>query len=211
MTAVDESIAKLTNLINSMDEIRDVNSLRGIEGEAAHSYYESFDCMILKNKEDFYFRCRNRRPPRDRMNAMLSFVYSMLANDVKSALESIGLDPFVGFLHTDRPGRPSLALDLMEEMRPIADRVVLSLANLCMVSPEGFIETEGGAVLMDDETRKIIIDAWQTKKNDEVYHPFIKEKVKIGLIPFVQAMLLSKHIRSEIDGYPPFIMTQATS
>jgi len=207
---VDSSIARLTELISSVENASDADNLRGLEGEAARYYYESFDCMILKDKEDFYFRCRNRRPPRDRMNAMLSFIYSMLANDVKSALEAVGLDPYVGFLHTDRPGRPSLALDLMEEMRPIADRIALSLVNLRMVSPKGFIETESGAVVMDDETRKIIIDAWQTRKNDETYHPFIKEKIKIGLIPFVQAMLLSKHIRGEINGYPPYIMTQVT-
>jgi CRISPR-associated protein Cas1 len=211
LVTIDASISKLDALIDSIGEIADIGSLRGLEGEAARAYYESFDTMILKNKEDFYFRCRNRRPPRDRINAMLSFVYSMLANDVRSALESVGLDPFVGFMHTDRPGRPSLALDIMEEMRPMADRVVLSIVNLRMVSSEGFVEIENGAVVMDDNTRKTIIDAWQTRKSDEITHPFIEEKIKIGLIPFVQSMLLAKHIRGEIDGYPPFIMTRMTS
>ncbi len=203
---VDRVISKLTELIGRVSSIDNSVSLRVLESEAAKCYFGVFDAMILKNKDSFFFRERNRRPPRDRINAMLSFLYAMLANDVRSALESVGLDPFVGFLHTDRPGRPSLALDIMEEMRPIADRVVLSIVNLRVVDPEGFVEKEGGSILMKDETRKLVISAWQNRKNDEVYHPYIEEKIKIGLIPFVQSSLLAKCVRGEINGYPPFIL-----
>lgn len=202
-------IDRITDFIEGVDLISSADALRGIEGDAARIYFEGVDNLILKDKEEFFLRCRNRRPPRDRMNSLLSFLYSMLANDVKSALESVGLDSYVGFLHTDRPGRPSLALDVMEELRPIADRVALTLVNLRMVSSGGFVEMEGGAIIMDDDTRKIVIDAWQSRKSDTVYHPYIKEKVPIGLLPFIQAMLLSRYIRGDIDGYPPFILKQA--
>ncbi|MFA6662570.1 MAG: type I-C CRISPR-associated endonuclease Cas1c [Bacilli bacterium] len=208
VNVVNRTITKLNELITEIDSVSDMDALRGLEGEAAKAYFNAFDSMILQNKTDFFFRCRNRRPPRDRTNAILSFLYSMLANDVKSALESIGLDSYVGFLHTDRPGRPSLALDVMEEMRPLADRLTLNLINLRIVQPEGFIEKENGAIIMNDDTRKIVIDAWQSRKTEIVYHPYLKEKLSVGLIPFVQAMLLSRHIRGEINGYPPFILKQ---
>ena len=203
--SINSAIEKITSLIDLIDSASDSTSLRALESEAARIYFGVFDALILKSKEDFFFRERNRRPPRDRVNAMLSFVYSMLANDVRSALDSVGLDPFVGFLHVDRPGRPSMALDLMEEMRPIADRVVLTLINLRSVDPDGFIEKEGGSVIMREDTRRCVIAAWQSRKNDEIYHPYIEEKIKIGLIPFIQSSLLAKCIRGEINGYPPFI------
>lgn len=206
---INDSISVLTA---SLDQIRasdNCGSLRGFEGDASRTYFKVFDSLILVDKEDFFFRCRNRRPPRDRVNSLLSFVYSMLMRDVESALEAVGLDPYVGFIHTDRPGRPSLALDLMEELRPLADRVVISLINLRKVKSDGFIEEAGGAVTMTDETRRIVIDAWQTRKNTEVNHPFLKERVKLGLVPHIQSMLLAKCIRGELEKYPPFLIPQA--
>mgnify|MGYP000859447691 FL=1 len=149
---------------------------------------------------------RSRRPPRDPFNALLSFLYTMLANDVVAALETVGLDPAVGFLHRDRPGRASLALDLMEELRPyLADRLALSLINRKQVMPKGFVVRESGAVHMDDETRRTVLQAWQERKRDVVTHPFLEEKIEVGLLPYVQAMLFARYVRGDIDGYPPFL------
>ena len=183
-----------------------LNSLRGIEGDAAHVYFQVFNHLITSQKEDFFFQDRNRRPPLDNVNCLLSFLYTIVMHDVRSALESVGLDPAVGFLHRDRPGRPSLALDLMEEFRPfIADRLTLSLINLSQVRKKGFKKSESGAVLMDDETRKIVLVAYQKRKQDEIMHPFIEEKVTIGLLFHMQALLLARYLRGDLDGYPPFI------
>ncbi len=179
--------------------------LRGLEGDAAQSYFGVFNNMILSQKEEFTFEGRSRKPPMDRVNAMLSFVYSLLAHDIASALEGVGLDPAVGYLHKERPGRPSLALDIMEEFRTWqVDRLVLSLINLKQVKPEGFEKSESGAVLMDDVTRKAVIKAWQRRKQDELIHPFLGEKMQIGLIPHIQARLMARHIRGELEVYPPF-------
>jgi len=184
----------------------DLEQLRGIEGEAAAQYFRVFDDLILQQKEDFYFSYRNKRPPLDNVNAMLSFVYSLLAHDTTAALETVGLDPYVGYLHRDRPGRASLALDLMEELRPIyADRFVLSLINRKEVNPNGFIRMENGAVLMDDETRRTILKVWQSRKQEEIRHPFLQEKMEWGLVPYAQAMLLARYIRGDLDGYPAFM------
>jgi CRISPR-associated protein Cas1 len=140
------------------------------------------------------------------MNALLSFLYTILVHDIRSALEAVGLDPAVGFLHRDRPGRPSLALDLMEEFRAyLADRLALSLVNRQQVRPEGFLKTESGAVTMDDETRKAVLVAWQKRKQEEITHLFLQEKVSLGLLPHVQAQLLARHLRGDLDGYPPFL------
>ena len=150
---------------------------------------------------------RNRRPPRDPINALLSFLYTLLTHECVSALESVGLDPQIGFLHGIRPGRPGLALDLMEEFRPFfADRLALSLINLNQIQGKGFKYTESGAVLMDDDTRKIVLTAWQNRKQEEIMHPFLAEKIKIGLLPYIQAMLLARFIRGELDLYPPFLI-----
>lgn len=149
---------------------------------------------------------RNRRPPRDNMNALLSFLYTLLLHDIQSALESVGLDPYVGFLHRDRPGRPGLALDLMEEFRPhLADRLAITLVNRRQVSGKGFRRSESGGIRMDDETRKLVISAWQKRKQEEVRHPYLDEKVPIGLLPYAQALLLSRYLRGDLDGYPPFL------
>ncbi|MBW2142713.1 MAG: type I-C CRISPR-associated endonuclease Cas1 [Deltaproteobacteria bacterium] len=180
--------------------------LRGIEGESAHSYFNVFDHLITSQKTDFFFRERNRRPPLDRVNCLLSFLYTLVMHDVRSALESVGLDPAVGFLHRDRPGRAGLALDMMEEFRPfLADRLVLSLINLSQVREKGFKVMESGAVWMDDDTRKTVLVAYQKRKQTEIVHPFLNEKVSIGLLFHLQALLLARNLRGDLDGYPPFI------
>jgi len=182
------------------------DSIRGIEGETAENYFSVFNRLITGPEPEFSFSGRNRRPPLDPVNAMLSFIYTLLANDIESALESVGLDPAVGFLHCDRPGRAGLALDLEEEFRSfLADRLVLSLINLKQVAPSGFKTGENGAVTMDNDTRKTLLTAYQQRKKEIITHPFINEKVEIGLLFFVQARLMAKHLRGELDVYPPFI------
>jgi CRISPR-associated protein Cas1 len=190
-----------------IDDCTTADSLRGIEGNCARFYFSALDELILKQKDVFYLRERNRRPPRDNMNAMLSFLYTLLAHDVESALETVGLDPYVGFFHTDRPGRASLALDMMEELRPfMADRLALNLINLNQVKAKDFVKKEKGGVLMTEEGRKEILSAWQKRKQDEITHPYLGEKIPVGLVPYVQAMLMARHLRGDIDGYPPFFM-----
>ncbi len=197
---------RLRNGLQIMQNERSLDALRGIEGDAAHTYFTVFDHLIVSQKEDFFFNERNRRPPLDKVNCLLSFIYTLLMHDVRSALESVGLDPAVGFLHRDRPGRPSLALDLMEEFRPfIADRLTLSLINLTQVQKEGFKTTENGAVIMNDETRKIVLVTYQKRKQEEILHPFIEEKVTIGILFHIQAMLMARYLRGDLDGYPPFL------
>lgn len=196
----------LAYLVKNLDKIQSLDSLRGLEGEAAKIYFSVFDYMVLSQKEDFFFRERSRRPPLDNLNALLSFVYTLLAHDMTSALEAVGLDPAVGYLHKDRPGRPSLALDLMEEFRSfIADRLVLTLINRLQIKGKGFEKSSSGDIRMNDDTRKEVLSAYQTRKQDEIYHPFLAEKISIGLIPHVQALLLARYIRGDLDGYPPFL------
>lgn len=183
-----------------------LEEIRGHEGDAAHTYFSVFDHLITIQKDSFSFSERSRRPPMDNVNALLSFIYVVLANDVASALEGVGLDPAVGFLHRDRPGRMGLALDIIEEFRAyLADRLAVSLINLKQVQPGGFTRTESGAVLMDDETRKTVLTEYQKRKTEEITHPFLGEKVAIGLLPHVQAMLLARYLRGDMDAYPPFI------
>jgi len=196
----------LGRILKGLEQDAPLDVLRGMEGEAARAYFNVFDDLIVAQKEKFFFRERNRRPPLDNMNALLSFIYTLLVHDVVSALEGVGLDPAVGFLHRDRPGRPGLALDIMEEFRPfIADRLVLSLVNRRQVKARGFRLTETGAVEMDDKTRKTVLVAYQKRKQVEIRHPFLGEKVAIGLLPHCQAMLLARYLRGDLDGYPPFI------
>ena len=196
-------------LKNSLEQIQSCQSkeqLRGYEGEAASVYFGVFDQMILQQKKDFSFRGRNKRPPMDNVNALLSFVYTLLTNSIASALESVGLDPYVGYLHTDRPGRVSLALDLIEEFRPVlADRFVLSLINKKIVSGKSFVKKENGAVLISEELRKKILTEWQNKKKEIITHPFLKEKIEWGMVPYVQAMLLARYLRGDLDEYPVFL------
>jgi CRISPR-associated protein Cas1 len=198
-------IGQLADMHKQLENACNVETVRGIEGHSAHLYFNGFNQLILMHKDKFEITGRNKRPPIDRTNAMLSFLYTLLAHDVAAALESIGLDPQAGFLHKDRPGRLSMALDLMEELRPhFADRLAITLINRGQVSPEGFTVKENGAVLMDGDTRKIIITAWQKRKQEEIVHPYLEEKITLGLVPYVQSMLLARHIRGDLEDYPPF-------
>ena len=193
-------------LLPQILEVSDLESLRGLEGAAANAYFGVFDDMILRQKEDFFFRGRNRRPPLDNVNAMLSFTYSLLANDCASALESVGLDAYVGFLHRDRPGRTSLALDLMEELRPcMADRFVLTVINNRVLSGEDFEKSESGAVYLTDDGRRKFLKQWQERKQETITHPYLEEKLPWGLVPYIQALLLARYLRGDLDGYPPFL------
>jgi len=204
--AVDQAARHISALLKGLDPKTELNVLRGVEGDAARTYFGAFDHLITANKEEFRFNGRNRRPPLDRVNCLLSFIYTLLLHDVRSALECVGLDPAVGFLHRDRPGRPGLALDLMEEFRSyIADRLVLSLINLGQVASKGFKALETGAVLMDDDTRKKVLVAYQKRKQDEILHPFLNEKMPVGLLFHTQALIMARYLRGDLDGYPPFI------
>ena len=196
----------LSDSIQKARDTDDMNQLRGIEGEAASIYFSVFDEMILQQKENFIFDNRNRRPPMDNVNALLSFSYTLLMSMCKSALETVGLDAYVGFMHTDRPGRASLALDIMEELRAVmADRFVLTVINKRIVSANGFYTKENGAVIMDDDTRNEVISAWQSRKQDQIKHPFLNEKIEWGMVPYVQSLLLARYIRGDLDQYPPFL------
>lgn len=197
---------RLTNTARRTRKQSSTDKLRGIEGEAAQAYYRAFPELIRNVNSAFEFKGRSRRPPLDPVNALLSFLYTLLVHDCRSALESVGLDPAVGFLHRDRPGRPSLALDLMEELRPVfADRLALSLINRRQLSSKDFNTSISGAVTMRDEARSKILVAYQERKKDEIVHPFLKETTTFGLIPHVQAKLVAKCLRKDIDGYPPFL------
>jgi CRISPR-associated protein Cas1 len=196
----------LADVLQRLSEAVPLDTARGYEGEAAAGYYGVFDHLIAAQKEGFTFKKRTRRPPLDPINALLSFLYTLLMNDVAGAVEAVGLDLAVGFLHRDRPGRLGLALDLMEELRPVlADRLALSMINRRQISPAGFRTTESGAVLMNDDTRKEILVAYQTRKQDTITHPFLDEEIHLGLVPHAQALLLARHLRGELDGYPPFL------
>ena len=197
---------QLKTFLQYIQNAESKEQLRGYEGEAASIYFSVFDELILQQKKDFSFHGRSKRPPMDNVNAMLSFVYTLLTNQITSALESVGLDPCVGYLHTERPGRASLALDLIEEFRAVyADRFVLSLINKKIVNKKNFTKKENGAVLMDDDLRKKLLMEWQNKKKEVITHPFLKEKVEWGMVPYVQAMLLARYLRGDLDGYPAFL------
>jgi CRISPR-associated protein Cas1 len=204
--ALREVSARISEYLNRLQRESSSDVMRGIEGDTAHMYFGVFEQLITSQKEDFFFRERNRRPPLDNVNCLLSFIYTLIHHDVRSALETVGLDPAVGFLHRDRPGRHGLALDLMEEFRPsLADRLVLSLINLRKVQKKGFTKRDSGAVFMSDGTRKEVLVAYQNRKQEEIMHPFLGEKVSIGMLFHIQAMLLARYLRGDIDGYPPFI------
>jgi CRISPR-associated protein Cas1 len=203
---MERAVNHLGFLLGELKEPAPLDVLRGREGEAANAYFAVFDHLLTAQKEDFFFKTRSRRPPLDNLNALLSFLYTLLVHDASAALETTGLDPQVGFLHAERPGRPALALDLMEEFRPfLADRLALSLVNLRQVQGKGFSKTESGAVVMDDDTRKTVLIAYQKRKQEEVLHPFVEETVAVGLLFHVQAQLLARLLRGDLDGYPPFV------
>lgn len=196
----------LRELLPRILDVEDSEALRGLEGAAATEYFRLLDDMLLREKEAFFFRGRSRRPPLDNVNAMLSFAYSLLAHDCASALESVGLDAYVGFLHRDRPGRTSLALDLMEELRPcMADRFVLTAVNNRIVSPEDFIREESGAVRLTEEGRRSFLTQWQMRKQETITHPYLEEKLPWGLVPYIQALLLARYLRGDLEEYPPFL------
>lgn len=204
-----EAVKQASNILKqslvNLGSCCDMAQLRGYEGEAASVYFGVFNHLILQQKKDFIFAGRSRRPPLDNVNAMLSFVYTLLTNTIASALEAVGLDPYVGYMHTDRPGRASLALDLIEELRPVlADRFVLTMINRKMVGKKDFVRKEDGAIIMSDSTRKTLLAEWQNKKKEVITHPFLDEKVEWGMIPYVQAMLLARCLRGDLDEYPPF-------
>ena len=202
---VKAAVQIIVNSIKLLQQADDLESMRGIEGVAAAAYFSAFDEMIIQSKESFFFHARNRRPPLDNVNALLSFTYSILANDIASAIRAAGLDPFVGFLHRDRPGRRSLALDMLEELRPIfADRFVLTLINNRIVGASDFYVQENGAVRMKDDARKEFLNAWQTRKQEEFKHPYLNESIEWGLVPHVQALLMARFLRGDLDEYPPF-------
>ena len=196
----------LAGLLPQIRACGDLGALRGLEGEAAQRYFGVWGQLVLQEQAAFAFTVRSRRPPLDRINALLSFVYTLLASDCAAALEAVGLDLYVGFLHRDRPGRASLASDLMEELRaPFADRFALSLINTRTLSPDRFQVRENGAVLLDDAGRKTVLTAWQERKKEAITHPYLKEKLPWGLVPYVQALLLARCLREDLDEYPPFL------
>ena len=204
--ALESASQALAGLLPAIETETDLDALRGLEGEASVRYFRVFDEMILNQKADFLFDGRNRRPPTDNMNALLSFAYVLLSNDCASALESVGLDSYVGFMHRDRPGRTSLALDLMEELRaPMADRLCITLVNNRVLQDKHFERQESGAVFLGEDGRKLFLSAWQTKKKEEITHPYLKEKMAWGLVPYVQSLLLARCLRGDLDGYPPFL------
>ncbi len=200
------SSGELQALLKPVSEVTEPDALRGLEGVGAAAYFGVLDEMILNRKTEFFFHGRNRRPPLDRVNALLSFAYRLLSNDCASALESVGLDAYVGFLHRDRPGRDSLALDLMEELRPcMADRFVLTLINNRVIKPEDFQLQDSGAVLLTEDGRRTFLKAWQERKRETLTHPFLGEKLAWGLVPYMQALLLARYLRGDLDAYPPFL------
>lgn len=206
VTRFKETSQYFSKKLIEIRECEDLERLRGLEGKVAVRYNQLFDEMILQQKDDFIFKGRSRRPPLDRVNAMLSFAYSLLARDTGAALEAVGLDAYVGFLHRERPGRISLALDLMEELRGIyADRFVLSLINMKVIQAKHFIQKENGAVLMTEEGRKVFLSSWQKKKQEIIQHPYLKEKMMWGLVPYAQALLLARHLRGDLEEYPTFL------
>ena len=204
-TALERTAKELAAVLKGVGRAISIEEIRGLEGQAGRVYFETLAGMVRTDKEEYYFNGRNRRPPRDKMNALLSFVYSLVLSDCVAACEGVGLDPQFGYLHALRPGRPSLALDLQEELRPIlADRLVLSLVNRRQVRPKDFEERPGGAVHLDDSGRKTVLVAYQKRKQEEVGHAILDQQVPLGLVPHVQARLLARHLRGDVDLYAPF-------
>lgn len=201
--AVVDRLAQILRRVEFADDPLD--RLRGAEGEAADLYFSQFNLLIRSPDPEMAWSRRSRRPPLDPVNALLSFLYVLLTHDCRSAAEAVGLDPAAGFLHRDRPGRPSLALDLMEELRPVlADRLALSLINRRQLRAADFDRREGGAVSLTDEARKTVLTAWQERKKEERMHPFLEEKAPLGLVPYLQAQMLARHLRGDLDAYPPW-------
>jgi len=205
VSALERTSEELKNAMTAVGLCRSMEELRGVEGDAARQYFSTFNDMIVRQKTDFVFSGRTRRPPLDNVNALLSFGYALLAHEVEAALLCVGLDPYVGFMHTDRPGRISLALDMMEEFRvTVVDRFVLTLINLKQINADDFMHKESEGILMTEVARKVFLTEWQKRKQEDVVHGFIGEKMKAGLIPYAQAMILSRYLRNEINDYAPY-------
>lgn len=203
---MEEAVNGIKNIILELKVADNLEAIRGYEGKAAAYYFDVFDGMVLK-KDEFIFDCRNRRPPKDPINAMLSFMYSILGKEISGAIQGVGLDPQVGFLHEERPGRDSLAQDVLEEFRaPVVDRLVLSVINRGQVKASQFATDSLGGVTMSPEARKIILQEWQARKREEIQHPFLQENIQLGLLPYVQAMLLARYIRGDYSMYPPYVV-----
>ncbi|UTH74265.1 type I-C CRISPR-associated endonuclease Cas1c [Chromobacterium sp. IIBBL 290-4] len=203
---LEQARKRLSRLADKLWHVEDLDALRGVEGEAAQNYFTVFPHLLRVDDPALGFAGRSRRPPRDPVNAVLSFLYTLLTHDCRSALESVGLDPAVGFLHRDRPGRPSLALDLVEEFRPVlADRLALSLFNRRQLAAKDFRGQDNGGVLLSDEARKTVLVAYQERKRDSLLHAYLDEKAELGLFPSIQAQLLARHLRGDLDAYPPFL------
>ena len=203
--ALQQAADRMSASMRRLQDDLDLDAVRGIEGDAARVYFETFDHLIVREKDHFFMRRRSRRPPLDRVNCLLSFLYTLVLHDLRSALESVGLDPAVGYLHRDRPGRAGLALDLMEEFRPMADRLALSLINLGQLQAGDFVFSDSGAVRMSDAARKTLLVAYQKRKQEEMVHPFVDERMSLGLFFHMQALLFARMLRDELDGYPPVI------
>ncbi len=202
---LEKASERLSNYMQEIGASENLDQLRGFEGMAQVIYFGSFDHMILNQKEGFYFHDRSKRPPEDRVNSLLSFAYTLLVNDITAALETVGLDPYVGFMHQDRPGRASLANDLIEELRaPIADRFVLSLINRKQLQGDDFEINDNKSVYIKDSARRTFISEWQKNKQEELTHPYLNDKISWGLVPYAQALLLARYLRGDIDQYPPF-------
>lgn len=203
---IEKVINRIKELMLQIPLAKTKDEIRGIEGKIASEYFSVFDELIIKNREKFYFNGRNKRPPLDMVNAMLSFLYSILTNEIASALEGVGIDSYAGFFHTDRPGRVSMALDIIEEMRAfMVDKFVLSLINLNRIDETKFEIKENGATLLNDKGRNLILSYWNERSHEEIYHPFLEEKIQIGLLAHVQAQLLNSYIRGDIEAYPPYM------
>ena len=202
--AIAAAASDLAEIAQKLDACTDIDSMRGIEGAAASVYFSRFD-DLLSSPKGYRFEIRSRRPPLNEVNAVLSFVYTLLAHDVRSSMETVGLDPAAGYLHTLRPGRPSFALDIMEELRsPLCDRMVISMFNKDQFQPQDFT-TDFGAVYLSEKGRRKVIEQWRSRKRETIQHPFLKEKISIGMIPYVQSMLFARVLRGDLDRYPPFV------
>lgn len=204
--ALQDLVDGLKDSVQAVQSATDIDTIRGIEGNAAASYFAQFNQLILQHHADFQFVGRTRRPPLDNVNALLSFAYALLADECSGALLSVGLDPYIGFMHADRPGRRGLALDLMEELRGIyADQFVLTLINQKIMKPKMFQHQDSGAVLMTDEGKKTFLDQWQRRKGEEIMHPYLQQRIAWGLVPYAQALLLARYLRGDLDAYPAFL------
>ncbi|MCB1195629.1 type I-C CRISPR-associated endonuclease Cas1 [bacterium] len=202
---LEYALKEMAKILEKLEFADSENSVRGLEGISAKYYYDNFNVMIRQQKDDFYFDGRNRRPPKDRVNALLSFFYALMTNECISALQSVGLDPYVGYLHCERPGRPSLALDIMEEFRSFSDRVTLSIINLKQITKNDFLEKPGSIFFLTDEMRKEVLKIWQTKKQDEIHHELLNRKCRIADLPHIQARILARTIRGDLKEYQPFL------